>query len=86
MGMWEQVITLPAKEVKNVNGMLSGTCPGLVEGNEYVFRIKAVNKDSKGRKCPSLPSPQSESMIAKIRFSMFYVARTTLKVIRFNVI
>merc|ERR1711997_620374 len=33
-----------------------------------VFRIKAVNKDSKGRKCPSLPSPQSESMIAKIRF------------------
>ena len=71
MGMWEQGITLPAKEVKNVNGMLSGTCPGLVEGNEYVFRIKAVNKDSKGRKCPSLPSPQSESMIAKIRFSMF---------------
>ena len=81
MGMWEQGITLPAKEVKNVNGMLSGTCPGLVEGNEYVFRIKAVNKDSKGRKCPSLPSPQSESMIAKIRFSMFYVARTTLEVI-----
>ena len=81
MGMWEQGITLPAKEVKNVNGMLSGTCPGLVEGNEYVFRIKAVNKDSKGRKCPSLPSPQSESMIAKVRFSMFYVARTTFKVI-----
>ena len=86
MGMWEQGITLPAKEVKNVNGMLSGTCPGLVEGNEYVFRIKAVNKDSKGRKCPSLPSPQSESMIAKIRFSMFYVARTTLQVILFNII
>ena len=81
MGMWEHGITLPAKEVKNVNGMLSGTCPGLVEGNEYVFRIKAVNKDSKGRKCPSLPSPQSESMIAKVRFSMFYVAKTTLKVI-----
>ena len=64
MGMWEHGITLPAKQVRNVNGMLHGTCPGLVEGNEYVFRIKAVNKGG-----PSLPSPQSESMIAKTRFS-----------------
>ena len=64
MGMWEHGITLPAREVKNVGGMLSGKCPGLVEGNEYVFRIKAVNKGG-----PSLPSPQSESMIAKTRFS-----------------
>ena len=66
MGMWEHGVTLPAKAVKNVGGMLSGTCPGLVEGCEYVFRIKAVNKGG-----PSLPSPQSESMIAKTRFSKF---------------
>ena len=64
MGMWEHGITLPAKEVKNVGGMLSGTCPVLQEGSEYVFRIKAVNKGG-----PSLPSPQSDSMIAKTRFS-----------------
>ena len=64
MGMWEHGVTLPAKQIRNVGGMLHGTCPGLVEGNEYVFRIKAVNKGG-----PSLPSPQSESMIAKTRFS-----------------
>ena len=68
MGMWEHGITLPANEVKNMGGMLSGTCPGLVEGNEYVFRIKAVNKGG-----PSLPSPKSESMIAKTRFSMLEI-------------
>ena len=64
MGMWEKGVTIPAKQIRNVGGMLHGTCPGLVEGNEYVFRIKAVNKGG-----PSLPSPQSESMIAKTRFS-----------------
>ena len=62
--MWEKGVTIPAKQLRNVGGMLHGTCPGLVEGNEYVFRIKAVNKGG-----PSLPSPQSESMIAKTRFS-----------------
>ena len=68
MGMWEHGITLPAKQVRNASGILHGTCPGLVEGNEYVFRIKAVNKGG-----PSLPSPQSESMIAKTRFSRFWI-------------
>ena len=69
MGMWEHGITWIAKELKKSGGMLAGRCPGLVEGSEYVFRVKAVNKGG-----PSLPSPQSESMIAKTRFSMFVQA------------
>lgn len=68
MGMWEKGITIPVKDLKiGAGGLLYGTCPGLVEGSEYVFRVKAVNKGG-----PSLPSPQSESMIAKIRFSKFF--------------
>ena len=59
---------MSAKELKKVDGMLFGKCPGLVEGNEYVFRIKAVNKGGS-----SLPSPQSVSMIAKTRFGMFSI-------------
>ena len=64
MGMWEHGITIPANQLKSSGGLLYGRCPGLVEGSEYVFRVKAVNKGG-----PSLPSPQSESMIAKTRYS-----------------
>ena len=65
VGIWEKGISIPAKEVKKSgDGLLHGRCPGLQEGQEYVFRIKAVNKGG-----PSLPSPQSESMIAKTRYS-----------------
>ena len=31
------------KHVHDQGGMVEGTCPGLVEGNQYMFRIKAVN-------------------------------------------
>jgi hypothetical protein len=43
MNMWEKgrVLTLSECEVRQ--GLVHGTCPGLVEGNEYMFRIKAVN-------------------------------------------
>ncbi len=42
---------------------IKGKCDGLIEGQEYQFRIRAVNKGG-----PSKPSPPSESMIAKHRF------------------
>ena len=42
---------------------VKGKCDGLIEGQEYQFRIRAVNKGG-----PSKPSPPSESMIAKHRF------------------
>lgn len=63
MGLWQTGKVLTVDEVKNVGGMIHGTCDGLVEGCEYQFRIKAVNKGG-----PSLPSDPSESMIAKTRF------------------
>ena len=31
------------KHVHDQGGMVEGTCPGLIEGNQYMFRIKAVN-------------------------------------------
>ena len=42
---------------------IKGKIDGLVEGCEYRFRVRAVNKGG-----PGLPGPQSESMIAKHRF------------------
>ncbi len=43
MNMWEKgrVLTLGECEVRQ--GQVHGTCPCRVEGNEYMFRIKAVN-------------------------------------------
>ena len=66
MGQWQHGKTLAIHEVRNANGLVHGTCDGLVEGSEYVFRIKAVNKGG-----PSEPSDPSDSMIAKTRFSEF---------------
>jgi len=53
--------------------MVFGTCPILVEGNEYIFRIKAVNKSSKGHWNYSIPSEPSDSMIAKIRYMKAFI-------------
>ena len=41
--MWQKGRVMPVSECKIKGGMVHGTCPGLVEGNEYMFRIKAVN-------------------------------------------
>ena len=51
-------------EVRESGGLVHGTCDGLIEGSEYMFRIKVVNKGG-----PSQPSDASDSMIAKIRYS-----------------
>ena len=94
MNMWQEGSVLPVESVqfrKNLEGqmMVHGTCPILVEGNEYIFRcpapasapapisyfprVKAVNKSSKGHWNYSIPSEPSDSMIAKIRFSEWNV-------------
>ena len=41
--MWQvgRILTMDECQIKR--GLVHGTCPGLVEGNEYMFRIKAVN-------------------------------------------
>ena len=64
MGQWVEGKTLTTKEVEVLpNGKIKGKCDGLVEGQEYMFRIRAVNKGG-----PSKPGPPSDSMIAKHRF------------------
>ena len=51
---------------QDMGGMIKGKQEGLVEGCEYQFRIRAVNKGG-----PSNPSPPSVPMIAKTRFRKF---------------
>jgi len=55
---WAHGVTIPVDELKMVDGKLRGCCPGLIEGCDYQFRIKAINKGG-----PSLPSPPSEPPI-----------------------
>ena len=43
MSMWEMGRVLTLEECAEKRGLVHGTCPGLVEGSEYIFRIKAVN-------------------------------------------
>ena len=78
MNMWQEGSVLPISEVQFKNGMVHGTCPILVEGNEYIFRIKAVNKSSKGHWNYSIPSDPSDSMIAKIRYSKLCLSNKEL--------
>ena len=63
MGTWVQGKVLTVKEVEAMGAKLKGKVDGLVEGCEYQFRVRAVNKGG-----PGLPGPPSESMIAKHRF------------------
>ena len=42
MNMWQEGSVLPIKDVRISGGMVHGTCPILVEGNEYIFRIGSV--------------------------------------------
>ena len=40
--MWQEGSVLTIKDVRISGGMVHGTCPILVEGNEYIFRICSV--------------------------------------------
>ncbi len=66
MNQWVEGKTLTVKEVQDMGGKIKGKQDGLVEGCEYQFRIKAVNKGG-----PSKPGPPSVPMIAKTRFREF---------------
>ena len=63
MGQWVEGKQLTVKEVEAMGNKIKGKIDGLVEGCEYKFRIRAVNKGG-----PSKPGPPSDSMIAKHRF------------------
>ena len=54
---------MTVKEVQELGGVIKGKQTGLIEGCEYQFRVRAVNKGG-----PSKPSPPSIPMIAKTRF------------------
>lgn len=55
-GQWEKAVEIPGNQTK-------GTVPDLVEGQEYEFRVIAVNKGGQGE-----PSEASIPIIAKPRF------------------
>jgi len=63
MGQWVEGKVLTVAEVEALGNKIKGKIDGLVEGCEYQFRVKAVNKGG-----PSKPGPPSDSMIAKHRF------------------
>ncbi|XP_055331451.1 twitchin-like isoform X3 [Paramacrobiotus metropolitanus] len=54
-GEWEKAVEVPADK-------LNATVPGLTEGKEYQFRVKAVNKGG-----PGTPSEATAPIIAKPR-------------------
>lgn len=64
--------------LKEMGGLIRGKQDGLIEGCEYQFRVRAVNKGG-----PSKPSPPSLPMIAKTRFRKIYILNLTL--ILFNI-
>ena len=66
MGQWVHGKTLSVKEVQDLGNSVKVKQDGLIEGCEYQFRIRAVNKGG-----PSKPSPPSVPMIAKTRFRKF---------------
>ena len=67
MGQWVHGKTLKAKDIQDLGNSLKVKQDGLIEGCEYQFRIRAVNKGG-----PSKPSPPSVPMIAKTRFCKYY--------------
>merc|ERR1740128_606419 len=73
LGMWQKGRVMTVQECRIKGGMVEGTCPGLVEGNQYMFRIKAVNIGSKGQWNYSIPSEPSDSMIAKTRYIKAFI-------------
>lgn len=63
MGQWVEGRTMTVDEVQQMGNLIKGKQEGLIEGCEYQFRVRAVNKGG-----PSKPSPPSLPMIAKTRF------------------
>ena len=57
---WEKAAEVKGNQTK-------GTAPNLVEGEEYEFRVIAVNKGGPGE-----PSEPSKSVIAKPRFRKYF--------------
>lgn len=53
---WEKAVTVPGKNTK-------ATVPDLKEGEEYEFRVTAINKGGPGK-----PSDASDIVITKPRF------------------
>ena len=51
---------MPGAEI--LGNVTEGTCPGLEEGEEYEFRVRAVNREGQGE-----PSDPSRSVIARAR-------------------
>lgn len=66
-GKWHKAAEVPGNKTE-------GRVPDLQEGQQYQFRVKAVNKGGESK-----PSPPSELMTAKDRFVPPKIDRTTLK-------
>ena len=70
MGQWVEGKTMTIQEVQQAGNLIKGKQTGLIEGCEYQFRVRAVNKGG-----PSKPSPPSLPMIAKTRFCKYLVRK-----------
>nr|CAD7424747.1 unnamed protein product [Timema monikensis] len=66
-GPWEKAAEVPGNQTK-------GTAPNLTEGEEYEFRVIAVNKGGPGE-----PSEASKSVVAKPRFQAPTFDKTLLQ-------
>lgn len=67
--MWKMVFsTINFNYTNNSSFRRSGRVTDVKEGHEYEFRVIAVNKVG-----PSIPSDISKSVVAKPRFSTFFV-------------
>uniref|UniRef100_A0A1I7VVS1 non-specific serine/threonine protein kinase n=1 Tax=Loa loa TaxID=7209 RepID=A0A1I7VVS1_LOALO len=69
-GRWEPALTVPSEST-------AATVPNLTEGEEYEFRIIAVNKGG-----PSEPSDSSTVVVAKARNLAPEIDRSTLKPVK----
>ncbi|KAF0296563.1 Twitchin [Amphibalanus amphitrite] len=64
---WQKAVEIPGD-------VCEGRVPDLVEGMQYKFRVRAVNKAG-----PGAPSGESKTMTAKARFAAPYIDRSNLR-------